>query len=127
MGFENVDNAFATLISNIFLISTAPPRRKKTLSFLTVHQQSASMWARFTIMRSSFFSSSSLQMPEQENLKTRTLTGMLSHGQYLSRTMDINYISTMISRLTAKKSSRILQADTGMPLAELEYRAIPDV
>lgn len=29
-GFENVDNAFATLISNIFLISYWwPPRRKK--------------------------------------------------------------------------------------------------
>ncbi len=86
-GFENVDNAFATLISNIFsdILLVAPaPEEKRFASFLNRPPAERVYVARFDNAIEFLKAVRRANAGQGENLKTRTLTGMLSPGQYLT-------------------------------------------
>lgn len=114
-----MDNAFATLISNIFLISYWWPRagRKRFASFLNRPPAERVYVARFdnaieflkAVRRAN---AGQGRKPENQNINRDALPTV-----NISRTMDINYIND--DQQIDRKSSQFCEPDTGMPLAEL--------
>lgn len=122
-GFENVDNAFATLISNIFsdILLVAPaPEEKRFASFLNRPPAERVYVARFdnaieflkAVRRAN---AGQGRKPENQNINRDALPLV-----NISRTMDINYINDD-QQIDRKKVASFCEPDTGMPLAELEY------
>lgn len=122
-GLESVDNAFASLISNIFsdILLVEPTREEKRFaSFLNRPPAERVYVARFdnaieflkAVRRAN---AGQGRKPESQNINRDALPLI-----NISRSMDISYINDD-QQIDRRQTASFCNPDTGMPLATLEY------